>query len=411
MARRTMTLLGPDVLLLAMGGARANNAVLVVDCAAPLDVERVEEAVWALRPIAPFMASRLERPLPWGRLRWGVRDGVVVPVEPRRLGSEDRIDTVVEEILNRPVDPRREPPLRWHVIEQGGAGWLVLAWVHPLMDPRGAELLVGMLDAIDAGGERAAWAAARPLVPPEDERPAKERGALARSAMDRLRALGREQPPTLARNGATTGRVRHRRRLVRSAGRQLPQTLAAVGRAVAGAAAARGDRSADPFIVPISVDRRKKGEPGPVFGNFVSFHFARFRPAETDAETVAALRRDMAEAVRTNFVEALWAGMNFIRYYPPRHLLRPLGGREIASFHCADTGEVRPALPTLFGVEVRSAYHAPCVQPHPGLGLFFTRVGELESIVAVWVDGVVTADEVERLLDDVERGIGAAPAA
>jgi hypothetical protein len=51
------------------------------------------------------------------------------------------------------------------------------------------------------------------------------------------------------------------------------------------------------------------------------------------------------------------------------------------------------------------------VHPHPGLGVFFTRIGELESIVAVWVDGVVTPDEVERLLDDVERGIAAAPAA
>ena len=72
---------------------------------------------------------------------------------------------------------------------------------------------------------------------------------------------------------------------------------------------------------------------------------------------------------------------------------------------------MRPPLPTVVGVAVRSAYHAPCVHPHPGLGVFFTRVGELESIVAVWVDGVVTSDEVERLLDDVERGIAAAPAA
>src|SRR5262245_56911336 len=227
MARRTMTLLGPDVLLLAMGGARANNAVLVLECAAPVDAARVERAVAALRPIAPFMASRLERPLPWGRLRWTARDGLAVPLERRTLGPDDRLDAVVEEILNRRVDPRREPPLAWHVIEQGDAGWLVLAWVHALMDPRGAELLVGMLDAVDSGGERAAWAAARPIVPPEDERPAKERGALAQSAMGPLRALGRERPPTLARSGetagATAGRVRHRRRLVRSAGRQLPQ--------------------------------------------------------------------------------------------------------------------------------------------------------------------------------------------
>src|SRR5215470_10116562 len=95
--RRTMTLLGPDVLLLAMGGARANNAVLVLECARPLDPVRVERAVAALRPIAPFMASRLERPLPWGRLRWAARDGIAVPVARRTLGPDERLDAVVEE--------------------------------------------------------------------------------------------------------------------------------------------------------------------------------------------------------------------------------------------------------------------------------------------------------------------------
>src|SRR5512140_1990912 len=108
MARRTMTLLGPDVLLLAMGGARANNAVLVLECAGPIDAARVDRAVDALRPMAPFMASRLERPLPWGRLRWSARDGERVPVERRTLGPNERIEDVIEQILNHRVDPRRE---------------------------------------------------------------------------------------------------------------------------------------------------------------------------------------------------------------------------------------------------------------------------------------------------------------
>src|SRR5262249_39737320 len=152
---------------------------------------------------------------------------------------------------------------------------------------------------------------------------------------------------------------------------------------------------------------------GPVFGNFVSFHFARFLPSDGEpaSATAAAIRRDMADAVRDDLVEALWAGMSVIRVYPPRHLLRPLGGREVASFHCADTGEVRPAPARLPGAPVRGAFHAPCVQPHPGLGVFFSRIGACESIVAVWVDGAVTSAEVERLLDDVEREVAAVPAA
>jgi len=410
-----MTLLGPDVLLVAMGGTRPNNAVLVIECDGRLDAARLERAVAGLQPIAPFMASRLERPFPWGRLRWAADEAARPPVTERRLRADETIEEAIDALLNEVVDPRRAPPLRWHVLARpdGARSWLALAWVHPLMDPRGAELLVAMLDAVDSGGEGVAWAAERPIVPPEDARPWRERGALARAAMGTLQALARERAFSLSTNNGAAGRVRHRRRLVHSRARQLPQTLALVGRAVSGAAATRGVPPAEPFVVPISVDRRRKGEPGPVFGNFVSFHFARFltTPADDPAATAAALRRDMAEAVRTNFVEGLWAGMNFIRYYPPRHLLRPLGGREIASFHCADTGDVRPPLATLLGAPVRSAYHAPCVHPHPGLGLFFTRVGDLESIVAVWVEGVVGPDEIERLLDGIHAGIGAAPAA
>jgi hypothetical protein len=226
--------------------------------------------------------------------------------------------------------------------------------------------------------------------------------------MPHLRALAREQPPSLG-DGRTPGRVRHRRRVVRAGARAVPLTLAVVGRAVARLWGARGAVPARPFVVPISVDRRRKGEPGPVFGNFVSFHFARFGPAGAEPAdvTAAAIRRDMAEAVRDDLVEALWAGMSVIRHYPPRHLLRPLGGREVASFHCADTGEVR--LPTLLGMAIRGAFHAPCVQPHPGLGVFFSRVGTHESVVAVWVEGAVTEAEVERLLDDIEADIAAPP--
>jgi hypothetical protein len=408
-----LTLLGPDVLLLAMGGGRPNNAVFVVECDGALDTARVAQAVDRLAPVAPFMACRLERPFPWGRLRWRAIDARPAVVE-RRLAAGEAIDAMIDGVLNAVVDPRREPPLSWHVVVASDAArsWLVLTWVHPLMDPRGAELLVAMLDAVDHGDEGVAWAAARPLAPPDDPRSGRERAALARRAMPHLRALARERPPSLA-DGRTPGRVQHRRRVVRAGARAVPVTLALVGRAVARLWRERGAVPALPFVVPISVDRRRKGEPGPVFGNFVSFHFARFLPADGEpvAATAAAIRRDMADAVRDDLVEALWAGMSVIRHYPPRHLLRPLGGREVASFHCADTGEVRPAPATLVGVPIRGAFHAPCVQPHPGLGVFFSRMGACESIVAVWVEGAVTAAEIERLLDDVEREVVAAPAA
>jgi hypothetical protein len=227
-----------------------------------------------------------------------------------------------------------------------------------------------------------------------------------------LKEIGATRRRSPGTGVATTGRVRHRRiTLPDGAARQLPATLGLVGAAVADLWRARGERPSETFLVPVSVDRRRKGEPGPVFGNFLSFHFARFPVDGTAGELAQAIRRDMAEAVRTETIEGTWVGMNFARYHPPAMLLRPVGGADMASFNCADTGDVRPALATLFGAPVRGAYHAPCVQPQPGLGVFFSRAAGRESVTAVWVEGAVAEGEVDALLARVAgalRGVDAA---
>jgi DNA-binding transcriptional ArsR family regulator len=73
----------------------------------------VERALDALRPYAPYMASRLERPLPWGRLRWSAVDERP-PVIRKTLTPQQAIEEVIDEVLNRLVDPRREPADRSH---------------------------------------------------------------------------------------------------------------------------------------------------------------------------------------------------------------------------------------------------------------------------------------------------------
>ncbi len=62
--------------------------------------------------------------------------------------------------------------------------------------------------------------------------------------------------------------------------REITWRLAVVGKAMAELWRARGLPDV-PFLLPISVDLRPKGEPGPVFGNSLAFHFARFRPSDT----------------------------------------------------------------------------------------------------------------------------------
>jgi hypothetical protein len=236
--------------------------------------------------------------------------------------------------------------------------------------------------------------------------------AAARRGVEHLKRVTAARPRSLGRGADPPGRLRHRRvALPATAPRQMPATLAHVGSAMAALWAARGVSLAEPFVVPLSVDRRRKGEPGPVFGNFLSFHFARFAPSRDAAAMAQAIRRDLAEAVRTEAIDATWTAMNFARYYPPEALLRPVGGEDLASFNCADTGEVRPALATLFGRPVRAAYHVPCVQPRPGLGVFLGRAAGCESVTAVWAERAASEAEIDALLAHVANAIGAARAA
>jgi hypothetical protein len=192
------------------------------------------------------------------------------------------------------------------------------------------------------------------------------------------------------------------------AGRDIAGRLAVVGRAMAELWRRRGLPDT-PFLVPVGVDLRLKGEPGPTIGNLLAFHFARFRPSEAaDLPGLArSLRRQMADAVRDGQIDANAVAMEFLRYRPITRMLRDLPGTargETFSFNCADVGDF-PAR-TLFGRRVVNAYHVPAVLPRPGLGVFFNRCGDRSNLVVAWVEGAVREDEAARIAEVIREGLG-----
>jgi len=196
----------------------------------------------------------------------------------------------------------------------------------------------------------------------------------------------------------------------RRATREISWRLALVGRAMAELWRRRGLPDV-PFLLPISVDLRPKGELGPIFGNLLAFHFARFRPSDTDdpPELARALRRQMADAVRDGQIEANEVAMEFLQYRPLSMMLRVLpwtAGGELFSFNCADLGDWPPALEECFGRHVVNAYHIPVVPPRPGIGVFFNRCGNRNNVVVSWIEGVVSADEATRIIEVVRDGMG-----
>jgi hypothetical protein len=427
---RRLPLRGADLVLMAMhrhysGAKVSHNTIMVVQCDRPLEPARIRKALDRLLPFCPWPASRLRRGFPWGGLHWAAGPRAALETPPVRhltVASPAALHEELEAELNSAIDPRREPPLRFLIMDGGpqACGFLVLTWFHSLMDPLGAQILLRRLIDLDReedgrapGGAPPAFAAVR------DPRSLRERARLGRRSLDHMRALT-PVPPVSPGTGLTTfGRARFWQgsfvtRDAPAGGtratRDICWRLAVVGRAMRTLWEKRGLPDV-PFLVPISVDLRPRGEAGLAIGNWLAFHFARFTPSETAdvAGLARSLRIQMADAVRAGQIDANAVGMEFLRYRPLWMMPRSLPGGsngDTFSFNCADIRDFPPALATVFGQRVVNAYHAPAVLPRPGVGVFFNRCATRNNFVISWIEGAMSEDDVAQIAEVVREGMG-----
>ena len=420
---------GADLVLMAQHSRwqraqASNNTTLVLHCDGPLDPSRVRRALDRLVDLCPWPAARLHRPFPWGKLRWtaGPRATLVPPLVLHRAARTDaELHRILESELNDAIDPRHEAPVRFTVIDIGSEmaparGVLVATWFHPLMDPRGGQNLLAHLAQLDADTASARSPETLPpfVATPPARQPLRERGRVARRSLEYMRTLAPVPPVSPGTQMTTPGPSRFRRDTFverdptdrpKRGTREIAWRLAVVGKAMAELWQRRGLPDV-PFLLPIAVDLRPRGEAGPVFGNLLAFHFARFRPSATaDVPALArALRQQMAEAVRDGQIDANAVAMEFLQYRPLATMLRALpwtSSGDIFSFNCADLADVPPALDRVFGRGVVNAYHVPCVLPRPGIGVFFNRCAGVNNLVVSWVDGAVAADEAAHIVEIV----------
>jgi len=430
---RRLPLRGADLALFAMYYRYArtqasHNTVTVVECDRPIVAERLRRALDRLLDVCPWPASRLRRALPWGALHWaaGPRETLTPPpVRHLSVPSGEAFQQALEAELNSTIDPRHESPLRFLVVDgphefTRGHGFLVMTWFHSLMDPRGAENLLKHLAGLDAeGDERQGEEPFPAFIGGRDPRTFGERARLGRQYLAYMRTHATTSTVSLGSGMTTLGRARFWQGTFvdhdpigngKRATRDICWRLALVGKAL-GVLWERRRLPDVPYVVPISIDLRPKGDAGPVIGNWLAFHFVRFTPSET-ADVVGlakSLRRQMTEAIRDGQLDANAAGMEFLKYRPLWMMVRALPGgsnAEMCSFNCADTMDFALPPDALFGGRVVNGYHAPAVLPRPGVGVFFNRYGATSNLVVSWIDGVVSDDDVAQIVEVVREGMG-----
>jgi len=88
-----------------------------------------------------------------------------------------------------------------------------------------------------------------------------------------------------------------------------------------------------------------------------------------------------------------------------RRAVRGISGGDTFSFNCADVTEFPAALARCFGRRVVNAYHVPAVPPRPGVGVFFNRCVGRNNLVVAWIDGALSEDDVNRIVEIVREGM------
>ena len=389
----------------------------------------MQRSVERLLDVCPWPAARLRRPFPWGKLHWaaGRRSSLTPPpVHHRTVSTAEAFHEAVFTELNTAIDPRREPPLRFVILDQtstaGACSALVMTWFHPFMDPRGAQNLLHHLCELDAHPGDTPWGPTAPVfTATPSTRSFSERGRLARKSLAYMQSVSHVASAPSAAQHMGPVRFRHARFVERDRGfgdersaRDIAWRVAVVGKALREIHVRRGIPDG-PCVLPIAVDLRPKGEPGPSIGNMLAFHFARFESAETaDVPRLArALRAQMADALREGQIEANEVAMGFLHYRPGwmlRRDVRSLAGGETFSFNCADVGDFPVTLAQCFGRRVLNAYHVPAVPPRPGIGVFFNRCAGLHNLVVAWITGAFNEDDVTRIVDTIREDLGWLPA-
>ena len=303
-----------------------------------------------------------------------------------------------EKLCDEPLAPKRGELFRFDLVARdGGRMNVIFTWAHMLMDANSAEHFVALVGRDDVPLPA--------LEQPVSTRPRKtfiERLKLARKSVLQFDEFVKAQPRTVGVrfpdapkaqrfcverfSAEETARVRA----------NASKICGALGGAQFHAAAAmielhqlhqRIGSPSQSYVLPVPVSLRAKGSVEPLFCNQVTMMMTQFLPQhlDTTAAAVAALKPQIAQAMRDGLIEAGVAIGEISRCLPlaPYLWILKSGLRgEICSFFYGDTAAVTPLLSSFCGANIHDFTHVGATTPSPGIGaIFYSFRGELRVTV------------------------------
>ncbi|MFO7860280.1 MAG: hypothetical protein R6U41_03545 [Desulfosalsimonas sp.] len=408
-------------------GFAGNQAQIVLGLSGRLSGSELEARLHIIRGRFPILAARVKRGLcPWNPC-WHLpsADKQAYPrVFCHEPGEEDDLHRTKADILNHRLDTRGGELVRFDLVHtKAGDTDLVMTWSHMLMDVNGAQYLLGIIGKSVQCGDK--YTQADLLSGSYTERlPAGAKLPQAGKSFARVDELAACPPVSLYTAARRSLAPRFDYRVVSFSPGQTETILEMAEKRGGFLNASAFYISASMakfhqflqarqvccpgYVVPMSVDLRKKGTHLPVFTNQAATLLCGFSPGqirEFDA-VLESFKQQTQAAVRQELIESNTCAMELARFIPARLYsakIRKAFAGEIASLVFANPGAVPAFLYEFMGHGVTSLHHVPTVVVPPGMGIVFYTFSDCLHITLVYVESLISADEAEAFLSAVGK--------
>jgi len=372
-------------------GYAGNSCQIELELDAPITPDALRQRIAVLVDRHPILRAR---PCGWLMPKWKL-PRANAPLPQVRVHRDT--PGLREKLSDEPLDMPRGELFRLDLIERTTGMTVIFTWAHTLMDANSAEHFVALL-----GREDIPLPALEPRPASRPPKTFREKLQLGRKSVLQLDGFIKNQPRTVGVRFPAAPKVQ-RFRVERFSSEETARIRAngvklcgALGGAQFHTAAVMielhqlhqrlGQPSAS-YVLPVPVSLRGKGSVEPLFCNQVTMMMTQFLPAQLDttATAVAALKPQIAQAMRDGLIEAGVAIAEISRFLPltPYMFMLKYGLRgEICSFFYGDVAAVTPLLTTFCGAAIRDFTHVGATTPSPGIGaIFYCFRGELRITV------------------------------
>lgn len=405
-----------------------NISQLVLELAGELDENQLKSALKKLIQKYPLLSGHPARAFnlaPYWKIP-SEKNTVRIPFNTDQIGTDAKngwIIRLLERFVNAPFNSEKEH-LAFNLIKAGKKSFLSMTFDHRLLDGRGAEAFLGLLQ--DEWNSNFELSTDVSVTEPPHFSGWVRKFKAGQKVNRLLLRIAENAPPLVLPVGPPLKYPDFKfkllsfskdesDRIIEKSNNEagylmlMPFLLASSVNALHSAFKARGIVGSD-YLVPVGIDMRSPEKiKKQVFFNHVSFFMLKIKADKSDDLNfiLNSIKSQIYDQVRNgvlnNFIEA---GM-LLRIAPPallsRLILLPFKG-VISSFSFSYVGEFAFKSNEFMGREVLNLTHMPRVPVPPGIGIFFQKFkGKLNAVLSYKQD--LLSDNEANLITGVLKSV------